>query len=113
MKLKEVVDAFEGLTIVYDSISNFSRKWDLVPAYKEVKEMVELHNNDRNKLITKYKNDKGEMLRENASEFTKEYNAMIEHEIKLKHKLRFTKKEVEDSKIEGSKLVNIIEFISS
>ena len=112
MKVREVVNAFKGLTEVYSSVDNFQRKWDLVPAYKEIKEVVQMHDEERNKLIKEFGNEKGQIYTDKIGLFNEKYESIISSEVKLKHKLRFTKKEVEDSKILGPELTNIMEFIS-
>lgn len=109
MQLREILTAFKGLTSVYDSIESFKRKWELVPAYREIKEVVTLFENNREKIANKY----GEKIPpEKQREFIKDVEKMLDEDVKLKHILKFSKDEVEESKIKGSVLVSIIEFIS-
>lgn len=104
MKLKVIAGNFQTLTQVFDSIEKFERSWELIPAYKELKEAVELFEKKRQELFEKYKDM-------NSPDFQKEINDLIETDIKIKQPLRFSKKEIEDSKIKNSQKVAILDFM--
>ncbi len=38
MKLRTIIESFDTVKKVYDSLKDFNRKWDLVPAFNELKE---------------------------------------------------------------------------
>ena len=110
MKLQTIIIAFNAATEVYDSIKTFKRKWELAPAYRELKEAVELFNEEKRKLILKYGGD-SEIAKNKAEEYNKEFWDLWNQEVDFKKPLMFTLQEAEDSKIAGSKLVSILDFI--
>lgn len=112
MKLKTIIIAFNGITAVYDSIEEFNRKWELKDAYKELKEAMEIFEKEKAIVVKDLQLDNSGII-PNAlvPEANLRLNKISEQDVKLKHTLKFTKKEVEGSKIKGSELVNIEEFI--
>ena len=95
---------------MYDSIEEFSRKWELVPRYKEIKECVDTYNEQIKATVMGYGGD-GKVPDSKLGAFNKYTDKMTNTEIKLKHNLKFTKKEVEDSKVKGSSLIPLLPFI--
>jgi hypothetical protein len=113
MKLKDVSKAFGAVTAVYDSIENFQRKLELVPGYKEVKEAVNFHEEQRNKLIMDATDQNGQLPVEKQFALEQKILELNNTKYKFKIPLKFTIKEVEDSKIKGSQLVMVFDdFIS-
>jgi len=109
INLKDIVVSFETVTTIYDSIDDFSRKWALVPAYKELKEAVSFYEEQREKLLIENSDEAGKV--NNPIGLHNGMKKLQEAERELSHPLRFTKLEVEKSKIQGSKLSDIMIFI--
>ena len=99
IRLKELVQAYQGITLVYDSVEKFSRKMELLKPYKEIKDIVSTYEEVRNIALMKDS-------REAAKELSEELNKELEIT-----GMRFTIKEIENSKIPGSKLADITKFI--
>lgn len=111
MKLKELNTIFPIVTKVYDSIEDFQRKLELSVPYREMKENIEFIEDERQKILKKYSDDKGKMTENNQRMANFEFTDLLNAESKIKKPLKFTEKEVENSKIKGSELSEIVEFI--
>ncbi len=103
LTVRELYVAFPGVLEVYDSLENFKRKWELAPAFKEIKEAATMFERERDNISRKEEND-----HKRISEVTK----LLEEKIKIKG-MRFTKDEVEKSKVKGSLMVDMMQFIES
>ena len=113
MKLKAIILGFNGITQVYDSIEEFNRKWELLPAYKELREVMDLFEKAKEDQLSDLFNEQKQILSVNVPEANARIAKIANQEIELKNQLKFTREEVEKSKIKGSELVNIIEFIKT
>jgi len=111
MKLKTIIIAFNGITQVYDSIEEFKRKWELLSAYKELREVMDMFEKEKEKKLSDLMNEQKQISPINVPKANARIAEIAEQEIKLKNQLKFTKQEIEKSKIKGSELVNIIDFI--
>lgn len=111
MKLKVLVNGFAGLKAVFDSIEKFDEKWKNVPAYKEVKDAIEMYNDERKKIIQELSNADGEVEPKNVSKLNGKIENLQNTEIELKKKLTFDKSQVEKAKITVSQIESIMDFI--
>ena len=132
MKLKNITAAFSQNMVngqpqgepvivkVFDSIENFKRKIELLPAYKEIKETHELFQEERKKIVTdildKYNKGRKEKVevvpREKMKEFIDRLDKLTDTECTLKTKLKFTQEEIKKSGIKISEIELIEEFIN-
>jgi len=134
MKLKTIVKAFlqkkgENALIlkVLDTIKDFNRRLQLKPAYRELKDAYDEYAKEQTslvkELIKEYCDEenktRGEKLDpekfegvpfSKMSEYTKRHNELLETEVETKP-LKFTLKEIEESKIVFSEMDLLDEFI--
>ena len=132
MKIKTIVDAFSQEIInnqpvgkpvivkVFDSIREFKRKLELLPSYKELKEINQAYNDERQKIVNELVERRNQ---ENISakitavppdllpELINRLGELLETDHKVKRKLKFNQKEIEDSGINISEMLMIEEFI--
>jgi len=145
MKIKTIVQSFFSedpkvkpiIVKVFDSISEFKRKLELMPSYKELKEINQTYMDERQKIINEIVEGYNELVEKQCvelnegkkdedkikpgkikqvppdlmPEFIKRVNELLETDYKLKKKLKFSKKEIEDSKINISEMLIIEEFM--
>ena len=137
-KIVEVFSAPQGqegvLVRVFRSIKDFARKVSLNPAYKELQEIVTLYENDRkdiyNSLVREYcdevnkkrEKEQGEKYEKLIPEDVKgiptayinKLNAklddMLDKDIQIKKKLKFTAKEIKSSGIDGHDIFLMEDF---
>lgn len=135
MKLKTIVKAFlrkkdENVLIlkVLDTLKDFNRRLELKPAYRELKdaydEYVKEQTNLIKRLIQEYCDEENKTRDEKLDpekfegvpftkmlEYTKKHDELLETEVKIKKPLKFTIKEIEESKIVFSEMELLDEFI--
>jgi len=143
MKTRIIVKAFfqderggkPVIVKVFDSVKDFKRKLELMPSYKELKEVNEMYNTERQKIVD-------ELIERRNSELEKEYERVnknrkdkikfekitrvpdnmmkelfeklepiLDTEYKMKKALKFTQKEIEASQINMSEMLLIEEFM--
>jgi len=142
MKTRTIVKAFfqekdskPVIIKVFDSVKEFKRKLELMPSYKELKEVNEMYNTERQKIVD-------ELIERRNSELEKEYERVnknrkdkikfekitrvpdnmmkelferlepiLDTEYKMKKTLKFTQKEIEASQINMSEMLLIEEFM--
>jgi len=110
MKLKTIILAFTGITQVFDSIKDFSRKWELIGPYNELKSLIDLFEHERHNMVKDLFVD-GVMPKNSEYEANQRVNQLLLKEVQLQNKLLFTMEEVQNSNIKGSELSNIMDFI--
>ncbi len=110
MTVRKLIENFRTITKVYDSIEKFQRKLDLVPAYNEMKEVVQMFEKEREKILTPLKKE-GKLPDSNLNEANEKIEPYLQQEVELKNNIKFTKEEAEKSKITGSELAAIIDLI--
>jgi len=113
MKLETIVNGFGALKKVFDSIEKFDEKWKMVPAYKEIKDAIEMYNEERNKIIKNLSTLEGEVKPNKVPELNSQVDDLLKTEIKLKRNLKFDKKQVEKSGILVSEIESILDFMSN
>lgn len=118
IKAKHLMNAFPIVRDVFDSIDKFSRTWELMPAYKEIKEAASLFEEKRNKFLLLHSDDKGNILPDRVTLVNQEMEARGEETIELKTPIKFFRKEVEravgakDATVKRSSLVHMLCFIA-
>ncbi|GEM_PF-4536715 len=96
IKLRTLNTLFPGITGIYDSIHKFARVIDLSPAYKEIKNVVELFEEKRKNLLPTTDED-GNMSVKDYTAFEKAVNAILDEEISLKNNLKFSVEEAKSA----------------
>ena len=107
MTTKDVVINYATLAKVFDSISNFKRTVELIPAFKEIRDVVEYYEIARQKIIKTHTVEGKEFAV--TQPFQDEIMVLLDTEISITNPLKFTQDEVETAKIKNSELLNIYE----
>jgi len=94
IKLKELLECYEGIQGVFDSITKFARVVELSDNFDEAKRTVTLYE-ERRKAITPAGDGEGKVTPLELYEFRKQEAGMLEEEIELKQPVKFTVKECE------------------
>lgn len=128
--VRTIADAFKRqpneqvpIDMMVDSISDFKRKLQIHPSYKELKEAYDLFNKERQayvkKLIEEYckeSNEDPETVTELPGEYVPRYNKeiekMLEAEYTLNRALKFSQEELEHSKLPVSYWVILEPFLT-
>ena len=135
MKLKTIVKAFyqkkgENALIlkVLDTLKEFNRRLELKPAYRELKdaydEYVKEQTNIVKTLIKEYCDEENKTRDEKLDpekidsvpftkmeEYIKKHNDLLETDVDIKKPLKFTLKEIEESKIVFTEMELLDDFI--
>ena len=136
MKLKTIVNAFsqrEGenalILKVLDTLKDFNRRLELKPAYRELKDAYDEYVKEQTKIVTdsikEYCDEENKTREEKLipekitrvpmskmEDYRKKVEALLETDIKIKKPLKFTQKEIEESKIVFSEMELLDEFIN-
>ena len=108
MKIRTIINAFQPLSAVFDSIEGLQRKWSLIPAFKELKEAAEMYDKEREELLLKHTLQDGTL---NNAAFYQDHLKTLETEIEIQRPFIVTKEEVDHSKIKNSEIVKILDFM--
>jgi len=104
---KDVILNYMTLAKVFDSISDFKRTMELLPAFKEMKDVAEYYEIARQKIVKAHTVEGKEF--EPTQQFQDEIMKLLDTELTIKRPLKFTESEVETAKIKNSELLNIYE----
>jgi len=94
IKLKDLLECYQGIQGVFDSITKFSRVVELSDNFDEAKRTVTLYE-ERRKAITPAGDKDGKVSPMELYEFRKAEANMLDEEIELKQPIKFTEKECE------------------
>ena len=111
MKMTELHQNFSLIRTVYDNLS-YQRVFDLMEAYKEAEEKIRTVEEYRQEIVKKYADEEGKIPEENQEKANKEFQEVLDVDIKFKNPLTFTQKDFEGSKLTGLQVMQLSGFIA-
>lgn len=110
MKLANLYQNFGLIRTMYDNLS-YQRVFDLMEAYKEAEEKVRKAEEYRQEIVKKYADGEDKIPEENQEEANKEFQEVLDADIKFKNSLTFTQKDFEGSGLTGLQVIQLNEFV--